>query len=77
MAAKIKSQTDDTLVIEVTLPLERSMLEGEGRIEQALNEAGTLATGELLQCFDTDGNATCTKAPKEARPSVPWSAMRG
>ncbi len=57
MAAKIKSQTDDTLVIEITIPLERSMLEGEGSIEQALNEAGTLATGELLKCFDTDGSA--------------------
>jgi hypothetical protein len=57
MSAKIKSQTDDTLVIEITLPLERSMLEGEGYIEQALNEAGTLATGELLKCFDTDGSA--------------------
>ncbi len=32
------------------------MLEGEGRIEQALNEAGTLATGELLKRFDTDGS---------------------
>ena len=57
MAAEIKSQTDDTLVIEITLPLDRSMLEGEGCIEQALNEAGTLATGELLKCFDTDGSA--------------------
>ena len=33
-----------------------SRLEGEGRIEQALDVAGTLATGELLQRFDTDGN---------------------
>lgn len=33
------------------------MLEGEGRIEQALNEAGSLATGELLKRFDSDGSA--------------------
>ncbi len=57
MAARIKSQTKDTLMIEITLPLGGSMLEGEGRIEQALNEAGALATGELLQRFDTDGSA--------------------
>ena len=57
MTAKITSRTEDTLIIEITLPLGRSMLEGEGRIEQALNEAGTLATGELLKCFDTDGSA--------------------
>ena len=32
------------------------MLDGEVAIEQALNEAGTLATGELLKQFDTDGS---------------------
>lgn len=57
MTAKITSRTEDTLVIEITLPLARSMLEGEGHIEQALNEAGSLATGELLKRFDTDGSA--------------------
>ena len=57
MTAKITSRTEDTVVIEITLPLARSMLDGEGHIEQALNEAGSLATGELLKCFDTDGSA--------------------
>ncbi len=57
MTVTIKSQTDNALVLELTIPLERSMLEGEGCIEQALNEAGTLATGELLKRFDTDGSA--------------------
>jgi len=33
------------------------MLEGEADIERALNEAGTLATGELLKQFDADGSA--------------------
>ena len=31
------------------------MLDGERGIEQALNEAGALASGELLKRFDTDG----------------------
>lgn len=56
MTAEITSRTNDTLVIEVTLPLGRSMLEGEMGIEKAINEAGTLATGELLKRFDTDGS---------------------
>lgn len=33
------------------------MLEGESIIQDALNSAGTLATGELLKQFDTDGSA--------------------
>ena len=57
MTARIKTRSNDALVIEVTVPLNRSMLEGETNIEQALNEAGTLATGELLKRFDTDGCA--------------------
>jgi hypothetical protein len=32
------------------------MLEGEEQIQQALNEAGALATGELLERFDADGS---------------------
>lgn len=32
------------------------MLEGESLIQDAINEAGTLATGELLKQFDTDGS---------------------
>jgi hypothetical protein len=56
MAAKIKTRSNDAVVIEVTVPLNRSMLEGETEIEQALNEAGALATGELLGQFDADGS---------------------
>jgi len=33
------------------------MLEGEKQIETALNEAGTVASGELLKQFDSDGSA--------------------
>jgi hypothetical protein len=80
MSAKIKSQTDDTLVIEITLPLERSMLEGEVCIEQALNEAGTLATGELLKCFDTDGSAIqmgSTKLTSKGQVEKPYQTPYG
>lgn len=80
MSAKIKSQTDDTLVIEITLPLERSMLEGEVCIEQALNEAGALATGELLERFDTDGSAIqmgSTKLTSKGQVEKPYQTPYG
>lgn len=57
MTSEIKSQTKELLVIEVTIRLGGSMLEAEGAIEQALNEAGSLATGEALKRFDTDGSS--------------------
>jgi hypothetical protein len=80
MAAKITSRTDNNLVIEITLPLARSMLEGEGHIEQALNEAGSLATGELLKCFDTDGSAIqmgSTKLTSKGQVEKPYQTPYG
>ncbi|HHJ19905.1 MAG TPA: ISKra4 family transposase [Gammaproteobacteria bacterium] len=55
MAVKITSSKKNELVLEVTIPLETTMLDGEQSIEQALNKAGAIASGELLQRFDTDG----------------------
>ena len=57
MSVKIVSSNDDGLVLEVTIPFETTMLNGEQCIEQALNEAGSMASGELLKRFDTDGGA--------------------
>ena len=56
MATVIKKNDGDTLILEVTIPLGATMLGGEQDIEQALNEAGALASGELLKRFDTDGS---------------------
>ena len=56
MAVKIRSSQKNELVLEVTIPMETSMLAGEQSIEQALNEAGAIASGELLRRFDTDGS---------------------
>jgi hypothetical protein len=44
-------------VLEITIPLGTVMLDGEQHIEKALNEAGAIASGELLKSFDTDGSA--------------------
>jgi hypothetical protein len=53
----ILSRDNDRLVLEISIPLGTVMLEGEQRIEQALNEAGALASGEFLKRFDTNGRA--------------------
>ena len=57
MSASLISKTQDSLIIQLEIPLSKSMLEGESWIQDALNDAGTLATGELLKQFDTDGSA--------------------
>jgi hypothetical protein len=57
MAAQVIRQMEDSITIEVTLPLGGSMLEAEEAIQDALNEVGLLATEEKLKHFDTDGSA--------------------
>jgi hypothetical protein len=57
MPATIRARTETTVTIQIEIPLSRSMLESEGTIQQALNEAGLLASAEALQQFDTDGSA--------------------
>jgi len=42
--------------IELTVELGRSMLDTEERIQEALNEAGCIASREALRYFDTDGS---------------------
>ncbi len=53
--ANIKSRSSTNVVIELNIPLVRSMPAGEEVIQSALNAAGGLATAELLKLFDTDG----------------------
>lgn len=56
MASKLISVENNTVKIEVEIELGNSMLESEEKVQEALNEAGTIATGEALKCFDTDGS---------------------
>ncbi len=55
MAAVIKSTSQETVTIEITIPLSRSMLRCEENITKGLNEAGCLAAKTALEQFDTDG----------------------
>lgn len=56
MTASLISKTEESLIIQIEIPLSKSMLEGESWIQDAVNDVGTLATGELLKQFDTDGS---------------------
>lgn len=56
MPAVLVERQEQTLTIQLTIPLSRSLLATEEVIQQALNEAGVLATAEALQQFDTDGS---------------------
>ena len=55
MAAMMVERQENRVTIQISVELSRSMLETEEAIQQALNEAGVLATAEALKQFDTDG----------------------
>lgn len=58
MPASITAREPDFFTVEIKIPLSSaSLLESEETIQRVLNEAGTLATGEALKQFDTDGSA--------------------
>ena len=56
MAALVIDRQESSVTIQIQVPLSRSMLDTEEAIQQALNEAGVLATTEALKQFDTDGS---------------------
>src|SRR5690242_19387004 len=56
MTVQLIERSDTSVTLQIEIPLGRSMLDAEERIQAALNQAGRLATGEALQQFDTDGS---------------------
>lgn len=56
MQAKILKQDSDSISIQIDFSLKGTMLEAEDHIQSVLNEAGSLATEELLSKFDADGS---------------------
>jgi hypothetical protein len=56
MSATIIERQENAVTIQIHIPLSRSMLDTEEAIQQALNQAGVLATAEALRQFDTDGS---------------------
>jgi hypothetical protein len=56
MAATIIERQENTVTIQISIELSRSMLDTEEAIQQALNQAGMVATAEALKQFDSDGS---------------------
>jgi hypothetical protein len=56
MPAVLVRDDSDELVITITVPKSRDFLQCEEEIQNALNEAGRLATGKCLEDFDADGS---------------------
>lgn len=58
MTASVIARDANSITLEIKIPLSSSsLLESEETIQSVLNEVGTLATGEALKQFDTDGTA--------------------
>jgi len=56
MSATLIERRETSVTLQVTIPLGQSMLDTEEAIQQALNQAGVLASAEALKQFDTDGS---------------------
>ena len=56
MNASVVSRTPSSITVQVEISLHGSMLSMEDAILEATNQVGTVATGEALERFDTDGN---------------------
>lgn len=79
MGAKLLSNDNNIVKLEITLELTSSMLNTEEEIQKTLNEAGTLATAEALKYFDTDGSPIqlggvkmTSKAPVSKKYQCAW-----
>jgi hypothetical protein len=56
MSASIVERTANSITVQIQILLSpSSLLDSEEWIQSALNEAGSLATGEAIQKFDTNG----------------------
>lgn len=65
MDAKIVKRSATTYTIEIEIPYDfSSMLEAEQTIQTQVNKVGTLATGEALTQFDTDGSPIFVEGKK-------------
>jgi hypothetical protein len=55
MSASLVSSDQDGFIIQLSFKYSKSMFAGEKEILKVINEGGCLATGKLLEQFDTDG----------------------
>ncbi len=64
MTVSIVKQNNESITLQVTIPFNRSMLNSENAIQEAVNKMGNIATGELLKTFDTEGEDIALGAVK-------------
>lgn len=57
MSASILESNAEFVTLQLVVPLQKTFLETEETLQSVLNQAGTLASGEALKQFDTDGSA--------------------
>lgn len=55
MGVSVINQSSESITLQVTIPFNRSMLDSESCIQDAMNEVGCVATQALLKTFDTEG----------------------
>ena len=56
MSVTIVESNAEFVTLQLVVPLQKTFLETEETIQSVLNEAGTVASGEALKQFDTDGS---------------------
>jgi hypothetical protein len=64
MTVSIIKKNSDAITLQVTIAFNRSMLDSENAIQEAVNAMGGIATGELLKTFDTEGEDIALGAVK-------------
>ncbi len=60
MSARVLSNTDEEIVVEIRIPKNGSFLERENLIQDQFNAAGRLVTEKCLADFDADGSPIVT-----------------
>lgn len=83
MPAKLVSNNEEEVVIEVRIPKSRVFLECEEQIQDEMNDAGKLATEKCLEDFDSDGspitvagrNLTAKRAKVSRNYETPFGAV--
>ena len=56
MSAAIVDRSKKSFTVQIEIPYNQNMLAGEELVQQSLNEAGCVASQEILKRFDSDGS---------------------
>jgi len=68
MSVTIVESNAEFVTLQLVVPLQKTFLETEETLQSVLNQAGTLASGEALKQFDTDGSPIESGVRRWTRP---------